>query len=308
MAKSSHSQLFSRYIWLTELIYRREKVSFKDISKAWEHAFHLNETGEPFPPRTFDYHRNAIEEMFSIKINCEKHAPYRYYIENREDVTSNYLQKWLIETFSVNQLINENKGLNRRILFEETPSGQECLIPIIEAMRDGKMMEMTYHSFWQDQERTFMIKPYCLKLFYQRWYCVAHSSYRDRVRIYALDRMHDLKTLTTEYTLPEDFDGEAYFCNTFGVSHGDDSMAEHILVKVTKHQVPYFKSLPLHHSQKEVKIHDEYSLFSYFLYPNYEFTQELLSRGANIEVVAPESLRKEMIRTINMMKAQYSQS
>ena len=49
----------------------------------------------------------------------------------------------------------------------------------------------------------------------------------------------------------------------------------------------YFRSLPLHHSQQVVAQTDEYTIFSCFLQPTYDFRQELLSHGAEVEVLSP---------------------
>lgn len=59
-------------------------------------------------------------------------------------------------------------------------------------------------------------------------------------------------------------------------------------------QAKYFRSLPKHSSQKETDPIDGWPVFTYRLVPTYDFKQEILSYGANVEVLEPESLRKEM--------------
>ena len=66
-------------------------------------------------------------------------------------------------------MLNETKDMRDRILFEKIPSSQKWLPVIVNAMRDGKVIEMTYQSFWRDEPNTYTAKPYCLKLFKQRW-------------------------------------------------------------------------------------------------------------------------------------------
>lgn len=56
-------------------------------------------------------------------------------------------RQWLLNTFAVNNLINESHKLKNRILFEHIPSGQQFLTPIIEAMLDNMTIEITYQSF-----------------------------------------------------------------------------------------------------------------------------------------------------------------
>ena len=83
--------------------------------------------------------------------------------------------------------------------------------------RDGKVIEMTYQSFWRDEANTFTVEPYCLKAFKQRWYQVARSPYYDKIMIYALDRVHELEATALHFDYPEDFVPEEYFEDCFGI-------------------------------------------------------------------------------------------
>lgn len=74
----------------------------------------------------------------------------------------------LLNTFAINNLINESHKLKHRILFEKIPRGQEYLTTIIEAMRDNFSLMITYKAFWQDNPATFEIRPYFIRVFKQR--------------------------------------------------------------------------------------------------------------------------------------------
>ena len=93
-----------------------------------------------------------------------------------------------MNTFAVNNIINESHQLKRRIVFEQIPSGQKFLSALIEAMRDGKVMELQYKSFWRQDKYTTEVEPYFVKVFRQRWYLIARNVRKDALRIYALDR------------------------------------------------------------------------------------------------------------------------
>ena len=67
-------------------------------------------------------------------------------------------------------------------------------------------------------------------------------------------------------------------------------------LKVYGTQREYFRTLPLHHSQKEVETENEYSVFRYYFSPTYDFVQEILSHGCEVEVLFPEHLRNEVGR------------
>ena len=120
-------ELFSRYIWLVDLIYRSKKITFDDINKRWMRT-DMSE-GKPLPLRTFHNWIDKVEEVFDINIICNKRGGYYYAIENVEDLEKDGLRNWLLNTFSVNNLIHKSYPLKQRILFEDIPTGRAFLTP-----------------------------------------------------------------------------------------------------------------------------------------------------------------------------------
>ena len=250
--------------------------------------------GVDIPLKTFHNHRHAIEDIFDINIVCDKKGGYKYYIENADDMEKGGIRTWLLNTFAVNNLINESHHLKRRIVFEEIPSGQNFLTPVIEAMRDSLSVEIKYKSFWRQDEYTAEVEPYFVKVFKQRWYLIARNKIKDATRIYALDRIQALTQTGNAFVMPKDFSPEEYFYNCFGIIHDDNCPSETVELKVYGIQREYFRTLPLHHSQKETETEKDYSVFRYYLSPTYDFVQEILSHGCEVEVLSPGHLRDEI--------------
>lgn len=297
--------LFRRYIWLIDTIYRAGKITLEEINAKWLRN-EMSE-GEKLPRRTFHNHRAAIEEIFNINIECDKRNGYVYYIDNKDDMERGGVRSWLLNTFAVNNLINESHRLKHRILFEQIPSGQQYLAPIIEAMRDELTLEITYQSFWRDKPNTFEVEPYCVKVFRQRWYLLAFSPFYKALRIYALDRIQDLHTTGKTFGLPKKFDAHAFFESSFGIIVDETVEPCVVKLKVFNNKRRYFQTLPLHASQQEIETADDYSVFSYFISPTFDFKQEILSHGDEIEVLAPERFREEMGRTAQGMRRLYQE-
>ena len=288
------ANLFNRYIWLVDNILRAGErgITLEEINRRWMRS-QYNETGENYPERSFHRHKNAIKEMFDIDIECDKRTGC-YSISNAEDIDKGGVRTWLLNTFAVNNLINESHHLKRRILFEEIPSGQRFLTTIIEAMRDGLTIMLTYQSFNKDNPHTFEVHPYCVKVFKQRWYMVAYSPWYDDMRIYALDRVFEVETTETKFKLPKNFDAKEYFADAFGIIVDEENFnVERVEVKVFGNQRKYLRTLPLHSSQQETETADDYSVFTFRLRPTFDFQQELRRYGSAIEVLSPEWLRKE---------------
>ncbi|MDR0834206.1 MAG: WYL domain-containing protein [Candidatus Symbiothrix sp.] len=296
--------LFNKYIWLVDTIYRAEKITFEEINQKWMRNEEMS-GGEALPARTFHNQRTAIEELFDINIDCDRRNGYVYFIANKDDMEKGGVRSWLLNTFAVNNLINESHKLKQRILFEEIPSGQRFLTPIIEAMRDGLKIKITYQSFWSGEPHTFEIEPYCVKVFKQRWYLLAYSPDKDALRTYALDRIQDLCMTDKPFKICKSFNAEIYFDNAFGITVDENISPCVVKIKVFGNKRKYFNALPLHHSQEEIIKEEDYSVFRYFISPTYEFRQELLSHGAEIEVVSPLEFRAEMAEMAKAMTKLY---
>lgn len=284
--------LFNRYIWIIDTIYRAGKITFKELNIKWLRS-EMSE-GKKIPLRTFHNQRNAIEQLFDINIECDDRNGHVYYIENIDCLKNGGTRSWLLNTFSVSNLINESHKLKHRILFESIPSGQRFLTPIIEAMKNDFAIEVTYQSFWINESCTFEIEPYCVKIFKQRWYVVARSPYYDRMMIYSLDRIIDLEVLDKKFKLPKDFNSELFFIHSFGIIVDSECDPEFVDVKVWGNKVKYFEALPLHQSQEVLEKTDRYTIFRYFLQPTYDLRQELLSHGNEIEILSPKWFRDEI--------------
>ncbi len=294
-SKESTARLFHRYVWLVDLIYRyNHRITFEEINNRWVNS-DLNGSGEDFPLKTFHNHKAAIRDMFDIDIECDKRNGYTYYIENSDDMERGGVRSWLLNTFAINNLINESHKLKSRILFENIPSGQQFLTPIIEAMRDEVTVEMTYQNYWSSEPHTFEVKPYCVKVFKQRWYLLAWSDYYEAFRIYSLDRIKSIRATDNKFTIPSDFNAEEYFQNCFGIINTNHK-PEFVELKVWNEEKKdrYFKSLPLHHSQDITEQTDQYTIFRYYIKPTFDFRQEILSHGAEVEVLSPKWFRDEI--------------
>ncbi len=297
------SNFFNRYVWLIETIRRAGYISFREISDKWRGSS-LNKTGEALSERTFHNHREAVLNVFGIEIKNDRSLGY--YIGDDSDVEGDSLRQWMLDSLSMNSLLNESAGLRDRILFEKVPSNNKFLADITEALKEGKTVEMTYQSFHSERCHTFEVHPYCLKLFKQRWYMLARSESYKKPRIYALDRIKDLRVTENIFSVDRRFNAEEFFSNYFGIIAGDGEEVETIDIKISDDQVKYIESLPLHHSQKAVEVTDEYTVFRYSFVPTFDFKQEILSRGRDAEIVAPQWLRDEIADEVREMAKKYS--
>ena len=291
-------ELIRKYIWLIDTVNQAGSpgITFKDIRSKWERNDLLS-GGIQYPKRSFHNHVTAIRELFGIEIACNKNTNSYYIANSRELKDSSGFKGWLLDALSLNNQLEESSQLKDRILLEENPSGRELLPTILEAMRDNKMLTFSYKPYWVEDDHIsnlYHVEPYALKVFKRRWYLL--GKYGDSpLKVYALDRILDIDIEFESFTLPADFDAESFFSSCFGIIVSDED-PQTIKLKVDAFQSNYLRSLPLHPSQKETERTEEYSVFTYFLRPTFDFVQELLTLRETAEVLAPKELRAEMAR------------
>ena len=280
----STAGLLNRYVWFVSTIYNRGPISLADLQHRYESHFGR---GEELGERTFHRYTDAVEELFDIEIKYSR-SQRGYVVADREGIDNMGMRKWLIQTFSVNNILHESQELKNRILLENIPSGQQHLTTIVDAMREGVKLSMVYQSFGAEKPSTFDVEPWCVKLFEQRWYMLGMS---DKLRIHALDRIKALEPTECKFKLPKKFNAEKFFADYYGIIIGDKEFdVEPVALKVNAQQRNYLRTLPLHHTQVEVESNAEYSVFEYRLCPSFDFRQKLLSMGGSVEVLAPAEL------------------
>ena len=297
---------FKSYIWLLETLQARGRMTLKEIKDAWLRSS-VNDERKDLPNRTFANHVAAIADIFGIDIVCDR-RDNTYYIENDEELGGRGIQTWMLNALSLNALLNESAGLRNQIFFENVPSSQEHLTTIIQAIREKRMLEITYQSFDQTEPFDAVVEPYFLQQYRRRWYLFARDNQHkyEGPHVFALDRMSAAALSKKPFKLPKSFDPQAFISPRYGISRGKDDEPEHITLKVTAGQANYLRTLPLHDSQQEIERTKDYSIFTYYLIPNYEFTHDILSFGEGVEVLEPEKMRNEIIVIINKLKKAYN--
>lgn len=300
--------MMRRYVWLINTIYRAKRITFKEINARWSGDVDISRGGD-LSIRTFKRWLDNISDLFGLTIVNERRGEYCYFIENIEDINEGGLQSWLFNTFTVSNALTGCMGIKDRIQLEYVPSGELYLHPIIEAMKENWVINITYKSYWEDCENTYDVQPLCLKLFRQRWYVIVHGNDGEDAYtwICALDRILSLQKTDKTFTMPKDWDVEAYFDGFIGVIRDEDYDKEIVKLKVNAKQANYLRDLKIHRSQQEEERNDEYSIFKYHLRPTFDFQQELLWNADKVEVLKPQWLRDEMADRIQKMLDLYKE-
>lgn len=296
--------LLKRYLWLINTLRRSGEMTFDEIAEQWERSS-VNDAATELTKRTFYNHCQAVSRHFGIDIECRRGRGLNLYrISNPEAIEENTLTKWAIDSFALGELLLGNASISDKILLEEVPSGYEWLEAILKALQQNRQIEIVYENF-VGLKYSGRVSPLCIKLFKRRWYVVCQLSH-NRIRIFSLDRVKELRLSDTTYSYPQDFVPAHYFQDVFGIVAGVERKVENIIIRTYAELPGYLRSLPMHHSQRELESNDKYTDFALRLIPTFDFIQELLLHRDQLEVLAPESLRNEIAEIISKMNNHYN--
>lgn len=303
---AAQNKLFQRLIWLVDTVYSAGTITQDELDRRWSKSPYNYDHESRYGARNLYRHRETVAELFGIEIVCNR-STYEYSIGELGDIQSKGVRAWLVNTFAINNMVNLAGDMKNRIIFEDIPEGSRFLSTIVSAMKEGRQLYVSYQGFNRPEPHSFLLAPYCLKVFKQRWYLVGkpedHPEEKDP-RVYALDRMKELTETEKPFRLPKDFKADKFFENQFGVDRRLTE-AEKIRIKVNAYDANYMRTLPIHESQIETERNDKFSIFTYRVAPTYDFIQELRKFGATLEVLEPAHLREEYAADIALQHAKY---
>lgn len=285
-------------IWIIRKLQRRP-MSLRELNELWVDDVDIS-GGREIERRTFTNHLHAILDLFQIYIECNRHNDYKYKIMSSEISPVSNL---IINNFEQNLALGNATKLEGRVLVDRAPMGAEHLEKIMEAMEKSRQITIEFQNFNTEEQFTVTGDPYCVKLYQQRWYVVLHDD-EDITDTYSLDRITHVRMERSKFKMDPVFDAEEFFRYSFGVRVNDECEPDIIKLKVAAVQRGYFRTLPLHHSQREIETHEDYSIFTIEVVPTIELIMKIFSYGYLVEVLEPtyyrELVKEELQETYDM--------
>ena len=304
---------FKEYIWLIETINRAGKITFAEINEKWLETEMSG--GVELARSTFNRHKDAIEDIFGIYIDCNRQNGYKYYIGNEDVLSEDSVQNWMLNTLTVNNIIGESLSLQDRILLQPAPVEGDYLKMVIDAMKKNVRIVVDYRRYGTDSPNHLTFEPYCIKLFKQRWYVLGHfhreatanRDVLDYFGVFSFDRILNMSLTDEKFQIDSNFSAQAYFEECYGVLVGDGTQAERIVIRAFGYDQFYIRDLPIHKTQREIGQGEDYTDYELFMRPTIDLSGHILSRSNQIKVIEPKWLAEE-IRNMHLQAAMMYES
>lgn len=272
-----------------------------DVKKLQEDLFFMVLDAEAKKAGYYTYNDKTQPLMLETLSDDEKSALQRT-IEMLEPIckySKNSQHLWMYHCLRQLQIGNAIDLCESNISFggNEDFIGMEYFSQVMEAVSMHKPLIVVYRLYTEQESQTFHIHPYHLRQYNNRWFLFGKADEREGLTNLALDRIQSIKNWNADFS-PTDIDFTDYFFDVVGVSVNDEMKSERILLKISNRRFPYLNTKPFHGSYREIKEMqgENYHVVEFIIAINNELTAQLLSYGADVEVLEPNTLRDKMLQ------------
>lgn len=188
------------------------------------------------------------------------------------------------------------------------------LLPVFyKAITDKQVLQFSYQRFGQEPF-VLTFHPQFIKEYNGRWFVFGDAD-REPFKAYNVPLDRIVGTVNTveevEYIPAEKGFYREFFKDIIGVTHEKDAKVEEVIIRTkTEYQHGLLLTKPLHHSQEEILPFGEHEDGNYgevrlTIEPNRELQGKILAYGQYLEVVSPQTLRKQILDIIKHQLENY---
>ncbi|MDD6670113.1 MAG: WYL domain-containing protein [Bacteroidales bacterium] len=177
------------------------------------------------------------------------------------------------------------------IHFDNVPDlkGLKLLNPLYNYIAHKQTLRIIYQPFSARKPQEYILCPYLLKEFRNRWF--VFGSRADDLVLYnlALDRIESVEPVDVPFRENPDFDSEHFFDDVIGVSKNIKNTPRRIKFWATREQSKYIKTKPIHPSQTLLRENPEDGscIFQIEVVINFEMYSVFMSYGPGIKILYP---------------------
>lgn len=255
------------------------------------------------------YYANRKFSIFNVPLTAQMIEELKEALLVLRQMTRNEKFLSIQSTISV---LEERLNLNidhsrKQIIYLEhslNEPGQRWLDDVYNSIRSQQVLNIDYSPFDRQATRhTF--SPYFMKEYNNRWYVIGYEHKLGKCLNLALDRFYAIQPSLQPYNMDYFFDHDDYYKNVYGVTVLEGLKTEIIIFKAIPLLSKYLITKPIHPTQIHDFVDDTGTIFKLDVCINYEIIHKLLSYGADIEILSPESLRIQIKEIANKMHELY---
>lgn len=288
-------------LWIIDTLLQAGELSLRELNNRWERSSLYD--GKSLHERTFARYKEHIAAEYNIGIDYSP-SINKYFIENSEEVKSNALYRYLLAAYRVAGLNTQALHHKDKLMLESVPTGTEHLSALLQAIDEGHTVKFEYRSYYADGVQKWELIPSFLRIFEGRWYLIAEYMDHSKAKTFALERIAALNIGEQLLAPSPKAMPDTYYQSCFGIIHEERKPCL-IRLRADRQQRCYLRAQPLHESQEEAEIKEDYSVFTYYLRPSFDFYQRVLWMREKVELLGPDEVRAEMTEIVGQMAGMY---
>jgi predicted DNA-binding transcriptional regulator YafY len=214
----------------------------------------------------------------------------------------------ILKVMSAHKRLKNHEVFQKVIMPESHSSftGLELLDEIIEHIANKRVINFTYNYYNGSPSKDFIVHPYLIKEYRNRWYLIGYDEKARMVKTFGLDRMEDmLQDSSKKYNKLHWFDPDLLFKHSIGITNKEGEEPLDIVLSFSPKESNYIKSQPLHDSMVILIDNKEEFRINLKVINSYELKMLILSYGGDVKVLEPVFLREEIKASLEKALSRY---
>ena len=320
--KTSHPPI-RRMIYIDQQIRNRKYPNCKSIAREFEVNYKTIY-------RDIEYMRYQLDAPieFDQKQNGYFYSEPDYFLPavhlRESDVLSFIINERILSQYQNTPYYDEIKKVINKILqflpddvstndmaefisFQQQPTSaieRHKFETIQHAIINHQRIKIKYYSQHRNEITDRDIDPYAIRNQHGNWYLIGLCHLRNEVRVFALNRILTIEITKVDFDKPSSFSIEDYLKDSFGIYRNEKTY--HVKLKFSPYQARWIRERQWYKTQKLTEIKDGSLILEMDVEGLEEVKRWVMKYGAEVEVLDPEELRKDIIKEINKMQKQYT--
>lgn len=260
--------------------------------------------------RTFDRILEKLRDQMGLDVEYDTQRKGYFLANDANGLADKFLT--LIEIGRsaevLTQTIRENKENLRHIHpgTNKALKGLHQVGTILQAIRELRVISFLHSSFGSGVAKEVILHPLLIKEYEDRWYVYGWSDLLGEYRTYGIDRISDVRLQEATFEPHSNHDAARQFDDIIGVTMSS-SPPTNVVLRFTRFQSNYIKTLPWHHSQTVLSEDDDFCTIRLHVRPNHELVQKILASADQVKVLEPKELADGIRDYLRDMLDQYDE-
>jgi predicted DNA-binding transcriptional regulator YafY len=282
-----------RYLTIIRKLRKSGEATFSEIRQYLEQESEIQDRPFTLSSRTFQRDLQEIRTLFLIDIQFNFSSKV-YYIADDQQTDLNNRMLESIDTLNSLKLAGD---MSRYMIFEKRKArGTHHFYGLLHAIRNRIVINLVHQKYDDDEPTGRLAEPLALKESKGRWYLFAKDRNDKKFKTFGLDRILDFENTASRFDYPAGLDVNEVFRHCFGVINPGNEAPCEIILSFSNEQGKYIKSYPIHESQTILADTGGGLKIKLLMNITHDLVMELLSYGDSVEVIAPVSLRKTLVK------------